>query len=253
LWPPAPQPVHMSFTGQGAGHGKNGRLSERIIRVLQRLGLCAPRAIWSLATADDHRRPVTSATPPRKRARFSSGRMGGVGCSSTSPITSYRPENERITARKHRILLQVWRTTADDLVVICAGYKDRMDGRFPLPSSPKPRSCPRGWAQPHRTFPDYRRSGAAWRNCQLIMAVFEGQCVRRLHPTRHAAAFLRQRPAHFRNAIDRARMRQATACSTTAGSGPDKGDADHKSRPENHRQPGFHGEVEGLDPSRPLT
>jgi probable Rubsico expression protein CbbX len=121
----------------------------------------------------------------------------------------YRPENERDYGQEAiEILLQVMENQRDDLVVILAGYKDRMDTFF--------RSNP-GFSSRiahHIDFPDYDDAELAT-IAQLMLAQqdyrFDDEAL---------AAFgeyiaLRRLQPHFanarsvRNALDRARLRQA--------------------------------------------
>ena len=57
----------------------------------------------------------------------------------------------------------------------------------------------------------------------------------------------------IRNAIDRARMRQANRLFNRMGRRSHQAGSDHDRGRGHHRQPGVPGEVEGLDPSQPLT
>jgi probable Rubsico expression protein CbbX len=121
----------------------------------------------------------------------------------------YKPENERdYGAESIEILLQVMENNRDDLVVILAGYKDKMD-RFFL-SNPGMRSR----IAHHLDFPDY--------GADELMAIAEIMLARqnyRLSPEGKEAFAeyipLRMRLPHFanarsiRNALDRARLRQA--------------------------------------------
>jgi SpoVK/Ycf46/Vps4 family AAA+-type ATPase len=73
----------------------------------------------------------------------------------------YRPENERDYGQEAiEILLQVMENHRDDLVVILAGYKDRMDTFFSSNPGMKSRIAH------HIDFPDYerRRTDAASRS-----------------------------------------------------------------------------------------
>jgi hypothetical protein len=121
----------------------------------------------------------------------------------------YRAENERDYGQEAiEILLQVMEAQRHDLVVILAGYRDRMDAFF--------RSNP-GMASRiahHIDFPDFT-AGELMRIAELMM---EQECYR-LSPQAHLALReyieLRMRQPRFanarsvRNAIDRIRLRQA--------------------------------------------
>ena len=122
----------------------------------------------------------------------------------------YRPENERDYGQEAiEILLQVMENQRDDLVVILAGYKDRMDTFF--------RSNPglSSRIAHHIDFPDYTEDE--------LVKIAEGMLDRmqyRLSSEARVALSeyiaLRTAQPHFanarsiRNALDRARLRHAT-------------------------------------------
>jgi probable Rubsico expression protein CbbX len=121
----------------------------------------------------------------------------------------YRPENERDYGQEAiEILLQVMENQRDDLVVILAGYKDRMEGFF--------RSNPglSSRIAHHLDFPDYSAeeleaiAQAMLRQMQYHLSAAALGALREYIP-------LRMGQAHFanarsiRNALDRARLRQA--------------------------------------------
>jgi probable Rubsico expression protein CbbX len=121
----------------------------------------------------------------------------------------YRPENERDYGMEAiEILLQVMENKRDDLVVILAGYADRMDKFFT--SNPGFRSR----IAHHIDFPDYQADELA----QIGEKMLDAQGYRfspdaRVAFRRYIDARMRQ--PHFanarsiRNALDRARLRQA--------------------------------------------
>ncbi len=121
----------------------------------------------------------------------------------------YRPENERDYGQEAiEILLQVMENRRGDLVVVLAGYADRMERFFG--SNPGFRSR----IAHHIDFPDYD-AGELMRIAELMLS---GQNYRFSAAAREAfARYLdagMQQP-HFanarsvRNALDRARLRQA--------------------------------------------
>jgi probable Rubsico expression protein CbbX len=129
----------------------------------------------------------------------------------------YKPENERdYGAESIEILLQVMENNRDDLVVILAGYKDRMDKFFN--SNPGMRSR----IAHHVDFPDYK-ADELLAIAKLMLAQqnyrfsAEGE--------RAFASYipLRMKMDHFanarsiRNALDRARLRQANRLFATRG------------------------------------
>jgi len=121
----------------------------------------------------------------------------------------YRPENERDYGQEAiEILLQVMEDNRDDLVVILAGYKDRMDTFFK--SNPGMASR----IAHHIDFPDYA-ADELFRIAELMfgtmnyrfdaeaVAALRDYIVRRMEQPRFANA------RAIRNALDRARLRQA--------------------------------------------
>ena len=121
----------------------------------------------------------------------------------------YKPENERDYGQEAiEILLQVMENQRDDLVVILAGYKDRMDTFFQSNPGFKSRIAH------HIDFPDYTDD-----ELYRIAAIMLEQDHYRLDEGAQAAlaeyVTLRRRQPHFanarsiRNALDRARLRQA--------------------------------------------
>jgi probable Rubsico expression protein CbbX len=122
----------------------------------------------------------------------------------------YRPENERDYGQEAiEILLQVMENQRDDLVVIFAGYKDRMDTFFR--SNPGMSSR----VAHHIDFPDYAPDELI-----AIGRLMLQQMQYRLSPPADAAfrEYIERRSAQprfanarsVRNALDRARLRQAS-------------------------------------------
>jgi hypothetical protein len=129
----------------------------------------------------------------------------------------YRPENERDYGQEAiEILLQVMENNRDDLVVILAGYKDRMDTFFRANPGMSSRIAH------HIDFPDYSQDE--------LLSIAERMAATMNYrldaPARDAMVeYIAQRVTqpHFanarsiRNALDRARLRQAkrSACRAT--------------------------------------
>jgi probable Rubsico expression protein CbbX len=122
----------------------------------------------------------------------------------------YRPENERDYGQEAiEILLQVMENQRDDLVVILAGYKDRMDTFFM--SNPGMNSR----IAHHIDFPDYQEDELA----QIAQHMLSAQNYRLNEEAEQAFnkyLQLRKQQPHFanarsvRNALERARLRQAS-------------------------------------------
>ncbi|MBT9596937.1 MAG: CbbX protein, partial [Vitreoscilla sp.] len=122
----------------------------------------------------------------------------------------YRPENERDYGQEAiEILLQVMENQRDDLVVILAGYKDRMDTFFQSNPGMSSRIAH------HLDFPDY----AVDELVQIAQRMLDGQHYRladgadevlRRYVERRIAQPHFANARSVRNALDRARLRQAS-------------------------------------------
>jgi probable Rubsico expression protein CbbX len=161
-----------------------------------------------VATRDDLVGQYIGHTAPKTKEMLKRA-MGGV-LFIDEAYYLYKPENERdYGAEAIEILLQVMENQRDDLVVIFAGYADRMRTFFA--SNPGLGSR----VTNHVEFPDY-----AIPELEAIAALMLGQLNYAFTPAA-ATAFaeylaLRMQQPQFanarsvRNAIDRARLRQAT-------------------------------------------
>jgi probable Rubsico expression protein CbbX len=196
--------LHMSFTGN-PGTGKT-TVALRMAEILHRLGYVAQPKVVSV-TRDDLVGQYVGHTAPKTREVLKRARGGVLFIDEAYYL--YRPENERDYGQEAiEILLQVMENQRDDLVVILAGYKDRMDTFF--------RSNP-GFSSRiahHIDFPDYTEpelldiaklmaGGMNYRlpdDTQLALREYIG---RRIRQPRFANA------RSIRNALDRARLRQA--------------------------------------------
>ena len=150
----------------------------------------------------------------------------------------YRPENERDYGQEAiEILLQVMENHRDDLVVILAGYADRMDAL--LRGQPR---LPLAHRAPHR-LPRLHRRRAAAASPSRCSAEQNYRLDRR--PRAALADYIapRRGQPHFanarsiRNALDRARLRQANRLfETRERPARRRGSLDH-SRRGHPRQP----------------
>jgi probable Rubsico expression protein CbbX len=200
-----PPPLHMSFTGQ-PGTGKT-TVATRMAEILHRLGYVR-RGHLVVATRDDLVGQYIGHTAPKTKEVLKRA-MGGV-LFIDEAYYLYKPENERdYGAEAIEILLQVMENQRDDLVVIFAGYKDRMDTFFA--SNPGLGSR----VANHIDFPNYSID-----ELEAIAAIMLEGLNYEFTPAA-AAAFseyvrLRTQQPQFanarsiRNALDRARLRQAT-------------------------------------------
>ncbi|NNF95330.1 MAG: AAA family ATPase, partial [Halobacteria archaeon] len=129
----------------------------------------------------------------------------------------YRPENERDYGQESiEILLQVMENNRDDLVVILAGYKDKMDRFFH--SNPGMRSR----IAHHIDFPDYHPDELL-AIAKLMLAEQNYQFSDKGEKTFANYIARRMTMEHFanarsvRNALDRARLRQANRLFANSG------------------------------------
>src|SRR5438477_11610568 len=137
--------LHMSFTGN-PGTGKT-TLALRMADLLHRLGYIRKGHLVSV-TRDDLVGQYIGHTAPKTKEILKKA-MGGV-LFIDEAYYLHRPDNERDYGQEAiEILLQVMESQREDLVVILAGYGDRMDRFF----ASIPRSCSR--IAHHIDFPDY--------------------------------------------------------------------------------------------------
>jgi probable Rubsico expression protein CbbX len=196
--------LHMSFTGN-PGTGKT-TVALRMAEILHKLGYIRKGHLVSV-TRDDLVGQYIGHTAPKTREILKKA-MGGV-LFIDEAYYLYRQENERDYGQEAiEILLQVMETQRDDLVVILAGYAERMDKFFK--SNPGFRSR----IAHHIDFPDY--SDEELYGIAEIMLAKQSY---RLSPAGQEAlktyiSARRRQPLFanarsIRNALDRARLRQA--------------------------------------------
>lgn len=198
-------PLHMSFTGN-PGTGKT-TVAMRMAEILHRLGYVRKGHLVAV-TRDDLVGQYIGHTAPKTKEVLKKA-MGGV-LFIDEAYYLYRPENERDYGQEAiEILLQVMENQRDDLVVILAGYKDRMDTFFQSNPGLSSRIAH------HLDFPDY----GAGELMQIGRQMLAQQAYRFGEGAEDAfARYLERRIAqpHFanarsvRNALDRARLRQAS-------------------------------------------
>ncbi len=196
--------LHMCFTGN-PGTGKTS-VAMRMADILLRLGYVRKGHVVSV-TRDDLVGQYIGHTAPKTKEILKKA-MGGV-LFIDEAYYLYRPENERDYGQEAiEILLQVMENHRDDLVVILAGYKDRMDTFFKSNPGMSSRIAH------HIDFPDYTDD-----ELLQIAQKMAGE----MHYQLDAGALsamqeyigLRKAQPHFanarsiRNALDRARLRQA--------------------------------------------
>ena len=137
--------LHMSFTGS-PGTGKTA-VATRMADILFKLGYIRKGHLITV-TRDDLVGQYIGHTAPKTKEVLKRA-MGGV-LFIDEAYYLYKPDNERdYGAEAIEILLQVMENQRDDLVVIFAGYKDRMDSFYE--SNPGLSSR----VANHIDFPDY--------------------------------------------------------------------------------------------------
>merc|ERR1712039_983265 len=118
--------LHMSFTGS-PGTGKTA-VANRMADILYKLGYIRKGHLLTV-TRDDLVGQYIGHTAPKTKEVLKKA-MGGV-LFIDEAYYLYKPDNERdYGAEAIEILLQVMENQRDDLVVIFAGYKDRMDSFY---------------------------------------------------------------------------------------------------------------------------
>jgi probable Rubsico expression protein CbbX len=196
--------LHMSFTGN-PGTGKT-TVALRMAAILHRLGYARKGHLVSV-TRDDLVGQYIGHTAPKTKEILKRA-MGGV-LFIDEAYYLYRPENERDYGQEAiEILLQVMENNRDDLVVILAGYRDRMETFFRVNPGMSSRIAH------HIDFPDYTQQELLAIAERLVTAMnYRFDATARTAMTDYIAQRVKQ--PHFanarsiRNALDRARLRQA--------------------------------------------
>jgi probable Rubsico expression protein CbbX len=196
--------LHMSFTGN-PGTGKT-TVALRMAQILHRLGYVRKGHLVAV-TRDDLVGQYIGHTAPKTKEILKKA-MGGV-LFIDEAYYLYRPENERDYGQEAiEILLQVMENQRDDLVVILAGYKQRMETFF--------RSNPglSSRIAHHLDFPDYSpeelleialrmAQQMQYRLSESALSALREYIPKRMSQPHFANA------RSIRNALDRARLRQA--------------------------------------------
>jgi probable Rubsico expression protein CbbX len=210
--------LHMSFTGN-PGTGKT-TVALRMADILHRLGYIERNHVVAV-TRDDLVGQYVGHTAPKTKEVLKRA-YGGV-LFIDEAYYLYRPENERdYGVEAIEILLQVMENERDRLVVVLAGYKDRMDDFFRLNPGMSSRVAH------HIDFPDY--------TVDELVAIAELMLDAESYVFAPAAeeafrAYLERRMcqplfAHarsVRNAIERARLRHANRVYGAARAGTPPG------------------------------
>jgi len=196
--------LHMSFTGS-PGTGKT-TVGLKMADILYRLGYIKKGHLITV-TRDDLVGQYIGHTAPKTKEVLKRA-MGGV-LFIDEAYYLYKPDNERdYGSEAIEILLQVMENQREDLVIIFAGYKEKMDAFYE--SNPGLSSR----VANHVDFPDYSPE-----ELLTIARTMISEQQYRFTPEAESVLLdyirLRQTQPQFanarsvRNAIDRARMRQA--------------------------------------------
>jgi probable Rubsico expression protein CbbX len=204
--------LHMCFTGN-PGTGKT-TVALRMAEILHRLGYLAKGHVVAV-TRDDLVGQWVGHTAPRTKAAVQKAKGGVLFIDEAYAL--HRPDNERDYGPEAvEILLQAMESQRGELVVIFAGYRERMDSF--LSSNPGLASR----VAHHVDFPDFRAD-------ELLAIAERLLCGMQytLGPGAPEAlaeyVSLRMRQPRFanarsiRNALDRARLRQAARLFAAAG------------------------------------
>ena len=196
--------LHMSFTGN-PGTGKT-TVALRMAALLHSLGYVRKGHLVAV-TRDDLVGQYIGHTAPKTKEVLKKA-MGGV-LFIDEAYYLYRPENERDYGQEAiEILLQVMENQRDDLVVIFAGYRDRMERFFQSNPGLSSRIAH------HIDFPDYSED-ELFSIAQLMLDKMEYRLTDGAAQALREYIALRRMQPHcanarsVRNALDRARLRQA--------------------------------------------
>lgn len=199
-----PPTLHMSFTGR-PGTGKT-TVALRMAKILHHLGYVR-KGHLVVATRDDLVGQYVGHTAPKTKEMLKKATGGVLFIDEAYYL--YRPENERDYGQEAiEMLLTAMENQRGDLVVILAGYKERMATFFGANPGFHSRIAH------HIDFPDYSLAELV----EIAELMVRGQNYAFDEPSRQAFAeylALRMTQPHFanarsvRNALDRIKLRQA--------------------------------------------
>jgi len=240
--------LHMSFTGR-PGTGKT-TVAGRISEILHRLGYLK-RGHLVTVTRDDLVGQYVGHTAPRTKEIIKRAQGGVLFIDEAYYL--YKEGNERdYGAEAVEILLQEMEKKRCEFVVVFAGYKDRMDTFYQ--SNPGLSSR----ISHHIDFPDYSieelmKIAQTFLDCQgyffseKAFIAFQDYIERRKELPFFANA------RSIRNAIDRSRLRQANRLFSRMGELLSREELMTIEAGDILASRVFLGEIEGRDPSLPLT
>ena len=235
--------LHMSFTGN-PGTGKT-TVAQRMSQILHRLGYLRKGHVVT-ATRDDLVGQYVGHTAPKTKEMLKRAQGGVLFIDEAYYL--YKPDNERdYGAEAIEILLQEMENRRTEVVVIFAGYKDRMD-RFYSSNPGLSSRVPH-----HLDFPDYSDADLM----AIAGLLLDAQQYRFSAEAEQAfaeyIALRRQLPffanaRSIRNAIDRARLRQANRLFARMAEALTKDDLITIEAPDIRASRVFAGQVEGHHP-----
>ena len=235
--------LHMSFTGN-PGTGKT-TVAQRMSQILHRLGYLRKGHVVT-ASRDDLVGQYVGHTAPKTKEMLKRAQGGVLFIDEAYYL--YKPDNERdYGAEAIEILLQEMESRRGDVVVIFAGYKDRMDRFY----SSNPGLSSR--VAHHLDFPDYSDADLM----AIAGLLLDAQQYRFSAEAKQAfaeyIALRRQLPCFanarsIRNAIDRARLRQANRLFARMAEALTKDDLITIEAPDIRASRVFAGQVEGHHP-----
>lgn len=196
--------LHMSFTGS-PGTGKT-TVGLKMADILFQLGYIKKGHLLTV-TRDDLVGQYIGHTAPKTKEVLKKA-MGGV-LFIDEAYYLYKPDNERdYGSEAIEILLQVMENQRDDLVVILAGYKEPMDCFYESNPGLSSRIAN------HIDFPDYSvdellKIAKMMLEEQQYQLTPDAEVALREYITRRKQKPLFANARSIKNALDRARMRQA--------------------------------------------
>ena len=240
--------LHMSFTGH-PGTGKT-TVAQRMSQILLRLGYLRKGHVVT-ATRDDLVGQYVGHTAPKTKDMLKRAQGGVLFIDEAYYL--YKSSNERdYGAEAIEILLQEMERSRQDLVVIFAGYKDRMTEFY--------RSNPglSSRVAHHIDFPDYSEV-ELMAIAQLLLKQqdyqFSDEAVMAFQDyiSRRRALPFFANARSIRNAIERLRLRHANRLFSSRTEPLDRDALSTIEASDVRASRVFQGEVEGADPAEPLT
>ena len=232
--------LHMSFTGN-PGTGKT-TVAQRMSQILHRLGYLRKGHVVT-ASRDDLVGQYVGHTAPKTKEMLKRAQGGVLFIDEAYYL--YKPDNERdYGAEAIEILLQEMENRRTEVVVIFAGYKDRMDSFY----SSNPGLSSR--VAHHLDFPDYSNAdlmaiaGLLLNAQQYRFSAEAEQAFAEYITLRRQLPFFANARS-IRNAIDRARLRQANRLFARMAEALTKDDLITIEAPDIRASRVFAGQVEG--------